>query len=109
MKVLVVGASRGIGLEFVRQYRADGDEVTPTARDAAGLERLRALGATALQLDVAGAASASGLGWPIEGAGFDVATSVTGMRRLIAGLGTGPAADAERGLFRNHDGTTIPW
>ena len=230
MKVLIVGASRGIGLEFVRQYRADGAEVTATARDAAGLERLRALGATALQLDVVDAASASGLGWQIEGAGFDVAivnagvvgarrpvlepptaddfdlvmrtnvlgpmrvvpqvaealapgaklavlssrmgsiggrtgtsnwlyraskaalnsvlkdaaltlgdrahcvalhpgwvrtdmggagadldvaTSVAGMRRVIAGLGadpgTGPGTDAERGMFRNHDGATIPW
>ncbi len=25
MQVLVIGASRGIGLELVRQYRADGD------------------------------------------------------------------------------------
>ncbi|HEY9027062.1 MAG TPA: short chain dehydrogenase, partial [Burkholderiaceae bacterium] len=32
MKVLVVGASRGIGLEFVRQYRGDGADVTATAR-----------------------------------------------------------------------------
>ncbi len=71
MKVLIVGASRGIGLEFVRQYRADGAEVTATARDEAGLERLRALGATALKLDVADAASAAGLAWPIDGAGFD--------------------------------------
>jgi NAD(P)-dependent dehydrogenase (short-subunit alcohol dehydrogenase family) len=84
VKVLVVGASRGIGLEFVRQYRADGAEVTATARDAAGLERLRALGAAALEVDVTDAASASGLGWQIEGAGFDVAivnAGVVGTRR----------------------------
>ena len=56
MNVLVIGASRGIGLEFVRQYRADGAQVTATARDDAGLERLRQLGATALRLDVADAA-----------------------------------------------------
>ena len=35
-RVLVVGASRGLGLEFVRQYRADGARVSATARDDAG-------------------------------------------------------------------------
>jgi NAD(P)-dependent dehydrogenase (short-subunit alcohol dehydrogenase family) len=72
-KVLVVGASRGIGLELVRQYRAEGAAVTATARDAAGLTRLRELGAAALQLDVTDAASASGLAWQVDGAAFDVA------------------------------------
>ena len=71
LRVLVVGASRGIGLELVRQYRADGAAVTATARDAAGLQRLQALGARALQLDVASAAGASGLAWPIDGEAFD--------------------------------------
>src|SRR4051812_48942886 len=79
MKVLIIGASRGIGLEFVRQYRADGASVTATARDDAALERLRSLGATALRLDVADAASAAGLGWQIEGAGFDIAVVNAGV------------------------------
>lgn len=79
MNVLIVGASRGIGLEFVRQYRADGADVTATARDDAGLERLRALGATALRLDVAEAASASSLGWQIDGGAFDVAVVNAGV------------------------------
>jgi NAD(P)-dependent dehydrogenase (short-subunit alcohol dehydrogenase family) len=72
MNVLIIGASRGIGLEFVRQYRADGDRVTGTARDDAGLARLQALGAATLRLDVTDAVSASGLAWPIDGADFDV-------------------------------------
>lgn len=71
MKVLIVGASRGIGLEFVRQYRAAGDAVTATARDDASLARLQALGATALRLDVADAASVSGLAWLVDGEAFD--------------------------------------
>jgi NAD(P)-dependent dehydrogenase (short-subunit alcohol dehydrogenase family) len=73
MNVLVIGASRGIGLEFVRQYRAEGHRVTATARESAGLERLQALGAQAFALDVADAASASGLGRRVEGVAFDVA------------------------------------
>jgi NAD(P)-dependent dehydrogenase (short-subunit alcohol dehydrogenase family) len=71
MKVIVIGASRGIGLEFVRQYRAEGDSVTATAREAAGLARLEALGARALPLDLLDAASVAGLAWPLDGAAFD--------------------------------------
>ncbi len=91
MKVLVIGASRGIGLEFVAQYRKDGATVTATARDDKGLARLTALGATALKLDVVDAASASGLAWQIEGAGFDVAI-------INAGVNANPQAERARGL-----------
>lgn len=79
MNVLIIGASRGIGLEFVRQYRADGHRVAATARDAAGLDALRALGAEAIALDVADAESCSRLAWPIDGAGFDVAVFNAGV------------------------------
>ncbi|MFG6460285.1 SDR family oxidoreductase [Roseateles sp. DXS20W] len=72
MNVLIIGASRGLGLEFVRQYRADGARVTATARDDAGLARLQQLGARALKLDVVQAASVSGLAWLIDGERFDV-------------------------------------
>ncbi len=71
-KVLIVGASRGIGLEWVRQCREAGDSVTATARSDEGLERIQALGAHALRVDVADAASAAGLAWFIDGEAFDV-------------------------------------
>lgn len=72
MNVLIIGASRGLGLEFVRQYRASGARITATARDDAALERLHAHGARALRLDVADAASVSGLAWLVDGERFDV-------------------------------------
>jgi len=77
--VLIVGASRGLGLEFVRQYRADGARVTATARDDAGLAAISALGAKPLRLDVADAASASGLAWMIDGETFDTVFHVAGV------------------------------
>ena len=73
MSVLVVGASRGIGLEFARQYRADGQKVFATARDEAGLQRLKDLGCEALPLDVTDAASVAGLGWRLDGERFELA------------------------------------
>jgi NAD(P)-dependent dehydrogenase (short-subunit alcohol dehydrogenase family) len=72
MNVLIIGASRGLGLEFVRQYRAAGAQVTATARDDTALARLRELGATALKLDVADAAGSTALAWQIDGQTFDV-------------------------------------
>ncbi|MGC3984884.1 MAG: SDR family oxidoreductase [Pseudorhodoferax sp.] len=76
--VLVIGASRGIGLEFVRQYRAAGDRVIATARDDEGLARLQALGATPLRVDVANPASVSGLAWQLDGEKIDIALYVAG-------------------------------
>lgn len=83
--VLILGASRGLGLEFARQYVADGDRVLATARDAAGRERLQALGVeNVLTVDVANPASISGLAWMLDGEKIDTALYVAG----IMGHGT---------------------
>lgn len=100
--VLIVGASRGIGLELARQYLADGARVFATARDEEGLKRLRAEGARVLRLDVADAASVSALAWQIDGEAFDtviVNAGVYGPR--TQGLQTPTAADFDRVMHTN--------
>lgn len=79
MNVLVIGASRGIGHEFVRQYRGDGDRVIATARKEQDLRELQGLGAKALKIDVADPASVSSLAWQLDGEKLDVALYVAGV------------------------------
>ena len=71
-RVLIVGASRGIGFELLRQYRTAGDAVTGTARSDDGLAAITALGAKALRLDVTSTADAAALARQIDGEAFDV-------------------------------------
>lgn len=102
MKVLVVGASRGIGLEFVRQYRHSGATVTATARDAAGLERVRSAGASAIALDVTDPASAAGLAWQVEGVSFDIVILNAGvMGPRHAGLEPPTSAEFDQVMHTN--------
>ncbi len=90
---LIVGASRGIGLEFVRQYRAEGWAVTATHRDAAGADRLRALGATPVQLDVRDDAQLARLGRAVATSALDLALVNAG----VYGSPTTSLADAPQG------------
>jgi NAD(P)-dependent dehydrogenase (short-subunit alcohol dehydrogenase family) len=50
--VLIIGASRGLGAEFVKQYQASGFRVIATARKAADVKALTAMGVEAHRLDV---------------------------------------------------------
>jgi NAD(P)-dependent dehydrogenase (short-subunit alcohol dehydrogenase family) len=77
--VLIMGASRGIGFEFAKQYVSEGWRVLATARDDAGCATLQALGAESFKLDVAKPASVSGLSWRLDGEKIDVALYVAGV------------------------------
>ena len=77
--VLILGASRGIGHELVRQYRLDGWRVIATARQQADCDALAQLGAQALRLDVTNAESIAGLGWQLDDEKIDAAWLVAGV------------------------------
>jgi NAD(P)-dependent dehydrogenase (short-subunit alcohol dehydrogenase family) len=77
--VLIVGASRGIGQEFVRQYRKSGWRVLATARDGAALDALNELGAQTFALDVTAPEEIAALGWKLDGERLDAAILVSGV------------------------------
>lgn len=77
---LIIGASRGLGLEFVRQCVAAGDDVWATARGEAGLQRLRAMDARPFLLDIKQHDAAQALTASIGAQRFDIAV-------LCAGIG----------------------
>ena len=63
--VLITGANRGIGLEFARQYAADGWDVIATARHSS--PELEALSVRAEALDVSDAEAVAAFPGRIEG------------------------------------------
>ena len=72
MRVLIVGASRGIGYELARQYAGGGAEVIGTFRGAADARRIEALGARALPADVLAQGWAAALAAAVAGAALDL-------------------------------------
>jgi len=76
---LILGASRGIGLEFTRQYLTAGWAVHATHRSEADRIRLRDLGAHTLKLDVGDPADVAGIAWQLEGETLDVAVVNAGV------------------------------
>ena len=76
---LILGASRGIGHELARQYRADGWRVIATARKQQDLDELAQLGAEPHQLDVTDPEAIAGLGWKLDDEKIDTAWLVAGL------------------------------
>lgn len=71
--VLIIGASRGLGHEFAREYCRDGWRVLATARDKASLSTLDALGAQTFPLDVTQPEQIAALSWQLDEERLDVA------------------------------------
>ncbi len=69
---LIIGASRGLGLEMVRQYRAAGWLTLGTYRTEDQRPLLSSMGVTALQLDVCEEASFANLERALNGTNIDV-------------------------------------
>ena len=98
---LIIGASRGIGAEFVRQTLAEGWQVTATARGDEALAALKSQGATAIALDVTSAESVSRLAWQLEGVSFDVIVNVAGVLKRQSGLEAPSDADFDHTMHAN--------
>lgn len=103
--VLVTGTSRGLGLEFVRQYAADGWQVLACARrpdEASELQSLAARHADAvrvLALDVEDHAAIERLAGDLAGASIDVLINSAG----IMGRGSFASEGVQFGRFGQSD------
>lgn len=86
--ILITGAGRGIGLELARQYVSDGWKVTGTVRERAAADQLSALGARAINLDIADFSVVKGLREQVRGAPIDVLlcnAGISGKRGMALG------------------------
>ena len=93
--VLIIGASRGLGLEFVRQYRKDGWLTLGTCRSPEQDALLSAEGATAIRLDVADPDSFAGLARALDGTRIDVCIYNAG----VFGSREGPSVAPSKKVF----------
>jgi NAD(P)-dependent dehydrogenase (short-subunit alcohol dehydrogenase family) len=79
--VLITGASRGLGLEFARQYAGEGWKVVATCRDPRSAGELKDLPGDLLvrQLDIAGTGQAEALAGELAALPIDVLLNNAGM------------------------------
>ena len=96
--VLVTGANRGLGLEFARQYAADGWDVIACCREPAKAKELKKLnGSVAMEaLDVGKDAQISALAKRLKGRAIDLLINNAGIYGPRSGTDTGAWLDVFR-------------
>ena len=105
--ILVTGAGRGIGLEFVRQLLARGDRVIATARKPAQSTVLNKLAFAhpghlhVLPLDVEKSASIGPVTWKSARSRTSTAATVTALRRRCCAANGPENARAKRASARS--------
>lgn len=79
--ILITGANRGIGLEFVKQYAAEGAEIIACCREPAKAANLKAVKGKVrvMALDVGDAASADALKKDLGDTAIDIAINNAGV------------------------------
>ncbi|KAA5606941.1 SDR family oxidoreductase [Roseospira marina] len=107
--VLITGASRGIGLEFVRQYRADGWDVIATCRTPENAPELQATGAEVHGLDVTDEAALAGMGRTLAGRTIDVLINNAGIYPLKGPQGAFGAIPVEPWMEALRTNIIAPW
>src|SRR5215831_8833780 len=106
--VIITGASRGIGLEFARQYLADGYKVYATCHKVAGAEHLMALPSNGrgkidvMEMDVTNAAQVKAVAKRLSGIPIDVLINNAGTVEPIF-YGSGAYEGNDDPDLRNYD------
>ena len=87
--VLVTGANRGIGLEFVKSFAADGWRVHACARNVEKAKEVRALDGEVVchKLDVTNGLKVASLARELAGEGIDILINNAGLRGPKTGFG----------------------
>lgn len=88
---LIIGASRGIGFEFVRQLLAEKWTVHATARTDAAMSELKKIGAVPLRFDATEAGSADDLASNVAADSLDLVVYVAGTFGMESGATSAPA------------------
>lgn len=104
---MITGANRGLGLEFARQYLADGWQVIATCRDPAGATALRKLGdkVEIHPLDVTDFAAIKRLGQALQTRAIDLLINNAGVIGADRNLGQ---LDGERWMATLRVNTVAP-